>query len=154
MNRGMTMIALALLATPAWAAEAGHFEGQATFVVGNRFCPTQGPALKFDINQDGTVNSSDHPAKVGDFVSIWVTGVGFTQGVDGQMQTAPQTLCGCIIHDIVAGEDIFPAYAGAAPGMVTGVVQINFQVSSVATDGFTLSAGGRTSDPFTLHLTP
>jgi uncharacterized protein (TIGR03437 family) len=106
------------------------------------------------INQDGTVNSSDHPAKVGDFVSIWVTGVGFTQGVDGQMQTAPQTLCGCIIHDIVAGEDIFPAYAGAAPGMVTGVVQINFQVSSVATDGFTLSAGGRTSDPFTLHLTP
>jgi hypothetical protein len=51
----MTMIALALLATPAWAAEAGHFEGQATFVVGNRFCPTQGPALKFDISQDGTV---------------------------------------------------------------------------------------------------
>jgi hypothetical protein len=51
----MTMIALSLLATPVWAAETGHFEGQATFVVGNRFCPTQGPALKFDINQDGTV---------------------------------------------------------------------------------------------------
>jgi hypothetical protein len=44
------------------------------------------------INQDDTVNSKDNPAKVGDFVSIWATGVGFTQGVDGQMQTAADSL--------------------------------------------------------------
>jgi hypothetical protein len=47
-------IALPLIAWPAWAAD-GHFEGQASFVVGNRFCPVQGPALKFDIKPDGTV---------------------------------------------------------------------------------------------------
>ena len=55
MTRGSIVIALALAAVPVWAAEAGHFEGQATFLVGNKFCPTQGPALKFDIGQDGNV---------------------------------------------------------------------------------------------------
>jgi len=52
--RGYFAIALPLVAWPAWAAD-GHFEGQATFVVGNRYCPVQGPALKFDIKPDGTV---------------------------------------------------------------------------------------------------
>jgi hypothetical protein len=46
---------VSLAASPAVAFE-GHYEGQATFQVGNRFCPTQGPALKFDVSPDGTVN--------------------------------------------------------------------------------------------------
>jgi hypothetical protein len=52
--RGILVIALSLAALPAWGFD-GHYEGQATFQVGNRFCPTQGPALKFDINPDGSV---------------------------------------------------------------------------------------------------
>jgi hypothetical protein len=52
--RGMLVIAVSLVALPAWGFE-GHYEGQATFQVGNRFCPTQGPSLKFDVNPNGTV---------------------------------------------------------------------------------------------------
>ena len=82
------------------------------------------------INQDGTVNSSTNPAKAGSIVSIWATGVGSgTLGLaDGQQQTAAQPGCACIIHNLNQNKDIIPAYAGAAPGMVNGVVQINFQV--------------------------
>ncbi len=52
--RGIIVVSLTLAALPAWAFD-GHYEGQATFQVGNRFCPTQGPAIKFDISPDGTV---------------------------------------------------------------------------------------------------
>jgi uncharacterized protein (TIGR03437 family) len=76
------------------------------------------------INQDGTVNSQSNPAKAGSFVSIWATGLGFARGLDGQMATAAQPFCGCIIHDFLKGQDVVPAYGGAAPGMVTDVLQI------------------------------
>ena len=51
-------LALALLfvttTAPAWALE-GRYEGEAKFVVGNRHCPVQGPAVKMDISADGKV---------------------------------------------------------------------------------------------------
>ncbi len=46
--------AIVLAALPAWGFE-GRYEGQATFLVGDRFCPVQGPALKFEVSQDGKV---------------------------------------------------------------------------------------------------
>jgi hypothetical protein len=52
--RGIFVIAISLAALPAWGFE-GHYEGEAKFQIGNRFCPTQGPALKFDVKPDGTV---------------------------------------------------------------------------------------------------
>ncbi len=39
---------------PAWAVE-GRYEGEAKFVVGNRHCPVQGPAVKVEIAADGKV---------------------------------------------------------------------------------------------------
>jgi hypothetical protein len=39
---------------PARALE-GRYEGEATFVVGTRHCPLQGPALNFEIHADGKV---------------------------------------------------------------------------------------------------
>ena len=47
-------ITLLMIAAPAWSFD-GKYEGQATFVIGNRYCPTQGPALKFEVSQDGKV---------------------------------------------------------------------------------------------------
>ena len=52
--RGILGLAVVVVALPAWGFE-GHYEGQAKFVVGNRYCPTQGPSLKFDVSQDGKV---------------------------------------------------------------------------------------------------
>jgi uncharacterized protein (TIGR03437 family) len=103
------------------------------------------------INQDGSANSSANPAPVGSFVSIWATGTGFAPGLDGQMATMAQSFCSCIIHDITANQDIVPSYAGAAPGLVTGTVQINFQVPG-AGHYFYLAVSGKTSDSFTIAV--
>jgi uncharacterized protein (TIGR03437 family) len=103
------------------------------------------------INQDGTVNSPTHPAAAGSFVSIWPTGIGYAPGMDGQMATSAGTFCSCPIHDLAANQDIVPSYAGTAPGMVTGVVQINFQVPATGTF-FYLDVNGKTSDTFSIAI--
>jgi len=43
-------------------------------------------------------------------------------------------------------------YAGSAPGTVTGVVQLNFQVQNSQTYG--LLANGKYSDVFQIYVTP
>jgi uncharacterized protein (TIGR03437 family) len=103
------------------------------------------------INQDGTVNSPNHPAPVGSFVSIWATGIGYAPGMDGQIQTSADSFCSCPIHNVATNQDVIPAYAGTAPGMVTGVVQINFQVPATGTF-FTLDVNGGTSDAFSIAV--
>jgi len=102
------------------------------------------------INQDGSVNSSAHTAVVGSFVSIWATGTGSAPGMDGQMANSPQNFCGCTIHDILRNQDIVPSYAGAAPGFVTGVVQINFQPGTGTL--FSLEVNGKASDAFSIAV--
>ena len=103
------------------------------------------------INQDGTVNSATHPAPAGSFVSIWATGIGYAPGMDGQMATSAQNFFTCLIHDLAANQDIVPSYAGTAPGMVTGVVQINFQVPGTGTS-FSLDVNGKISDAFSIAV--
>jgi uncharacterized protein (TIGR03437 family) len=103
------------------------------------------------INQDDSPNSAANPAKVGSFVSIWTTGTGFAPGMDGQMATTAQNFCGCIIHDLTQNQDIVPSYAGAAPGLVNGVVQINFQVPGTGTS-FYLEVNGKASDTFSIAV--
>ncbi|HWB84239.1 MAG TPA: SBBP repeat-containing protein [Bryobacteraceae bacterium] len=103
------------------------------------------------INEDGSINSAANPAKVESFVSIWATGIGSVDGRDGEMATAAQPLCSCIVQDS-RGQTILPSYAGAAPGMVTGVVQINFRVTDAGLYRF--SVGSKLSDPFEILVTP
>jgi uncharacterized protein (TIGR03437 family) len=107
------------------------------------------------VNQDGTLNSAAHPAKAGSIVSIWATGTGsiYPRPLDGQISTAAQDYACCQ----VAGAPVF--YAGAAPGMVAGVVQINFQIPApgITTPGgynFTLIAAGQSSATATIYVTP
>lgn len=99
------------------------------------------------INQDGTINSQSNPAKSGTIVAIWATGVGLPiPGADGQEATAAQQLCNCDVYAALpSGNTYLPVvYAGAAPGTVTGVVQINFQVTG-STNSYGLTANGRNS---------
>ena len=119
--------------------------------------PNNGTAA---INQDGTLNSAGNPAKAGSYVSIWATGVGFIEGVDGQMATAAQELCSCGILQSYRSQILPVAYAGTAPGIVTGVVQINFQVTTAPGMGgiipnyYSLVATGKTSDQFSVYVAP
>ena len=81
------------------------------------------------VNQDGTLNSSSNPAPYGSYVSIWATGTkpaGAAPGYAGQIATAANNYSCCAI----AINGLMPpvTYAGAAPGVALGVVQMNFQV--------------------------
>ncbi|MGD1095325.1 MAG: SBBP repeat-containing protein [Bryobacteraceae bacterium] len=121
------------------------------------FRNTDGSALA--VNDDGTINSAAHPAKVGSLVAIWATGtgVGPYAGADGQVQSSPQVFCGCVVNDVATGKEVATPYDGAAPGLVTGVVQINFQATSPAFDSagfYYLSVGLKTSDTFSIFVTP
>jgi uncharacterized protein (TIGR03437 family) len=107
------------------------------------------------INQDGTVNSQTSPAKIGSIVSVWASGVGLPlTGADGQETAAAQSICNyCGIYSTAGATplQLVPLpYAGPAPGTVTGVVQLNFQVSSSQTYG--LTANGKYSDPFEIYV--
>jgi uncharacterized protein (TIGR03437 family) len=110
------------------------------------------------INQDGTLNSESNPAPSGSYVAIWATGVGSTPGLaDGQIQsTAQNTFC-CFLSQQGSSQTLTPAYAGAAPGTVNGVIQINFQVPATTVSilsTYSLSVNSQTSPPFAIFVGP
>ena len=97
------------------------------------------------INQDGTINSMSNPAPGGSIVTFYVTGFqsSFAPLADGQVATvANNDACalesGCTINAqtinfFMLGSFSIPTtvlYAGAAPGIVAGVTQINLQVGT------------------------
>jgi uncharacterized protein (TIGR03437 family) len=120
------------------------------------------------INQDNTVNSAANPAKAGSIVSIWATGTGaiYPRPLDGQIATAAEDYECCqvdISPNYSLGTPPPPGpvvlYAGAAPGMVAGVVQINFQIPAAyigtpGAYGFTVLAGGESSSTVGIYVTP
>jgi len=108
-------------------------------------------------NQDWTLNSASNPAKVGSFVTVWANGAGAFSTVDGQVATAAQAYCTCTITDNRGGQ-INVSYAGAAPGLVNGITQINFQIPQYVISGapyaqsFTLQVGTSFSTPFSVYV--
>jgi uncharacterized protein (TIGR03437 family) len=89
-----------------------------------------GPAAA--LNQDGTFNGPDHPADRGSVVVLFGTGEGQTtpDGQDGALatQTLPQPNLPVSVK--VGGKTARVIYAGAAPMLVAGVIQINVEVPS------------------------
>jgi len=79
------------------------------------------------LNQDSTVNSPSNPAAPGSVVSVFATGAGQTgpPGVDGQVATVilPSPLLPVSVR--IGGLDSQVMYAGAAPGIIAGVIQVN-----------------------------
>lgn len=84
------------------------------------------------INQNGSRNSAANPAPAGSVVSIYGTGGGQTNPLSLTGGIAPLTplaklkLPVSVILDGVAGAAVL--YAGAAPGLISGLFQINFRV--------------------------
>jgi uncharacterized protein (TIGR03437 family) len=79
------------------------------------------------LNQDSTVNSPSNPAAQGSVVSVFATGAGQTDpaGIDGQVATVilPAPLLPVFVQ--IGGLDSQVWYAGAAPGIIAGVIQVN-----------------------------
>jgi uncharacterized protein (TIGR03437 family) len=83
-------------------------------------------------NQDGTLNGAAHPAKVGSYISLWLTGAGQTNpaGVDGLPGAAPLPQPAAAVSVTIGGQSVTPQYAGQAPTAVAGVMQINALIPS------------------------
>ncbi len=110
------------------------------------------------VNQDGSINSPDHPAPPGSSVAIWATGIGstpFGAWQDGRIPTGGLDFGCCEVY--VQGSPTAVRYGGAAPGIVAGVAQVNFQVPAQLvpygpTINVTLGAGGVTSHPVQIYV--
>ncbi len=83
------------------------------------------------LNQDGTVNSPSNPAAQGSIVSLFGTGGGVTVpgGITGEI--APISSLGYLTQRVQVQLSRYFAdvvYAGPAPGLISGVFQVNIRV--------------------------
>ena len=109
------------------------------------------------VNQDGTINGGNTPAPHGSIVLLYATGAGvMTPAVDDGFITlnppfaAPQFP----IQVLIDGQPAEVLYAGTAPGIIAGVIQINARIPDGASSGevhVVIKAGGYTS-PNTVTL--
>jgi uncharacterized protein (TIGR03437 family) len=111
-----------------------------------------GPAIV--LNQDGSINSQLLPAAPGSVVTLWATGAGQLSpaGTDGAVVTAdllPKPVLP--VSAQIGGQAADVVYAGGAPGMVEGVIQVNLRVPSDSQTGaavpLSLTVGNSTSQP-------
>jgi uncharacterized protein (TIGR03437 family) len=91
------------------------------------------------LNQDGTINSPENPAPVGSILTLYVTGAGVMQPAipDGQVVTITNArLALPVFVSFYGGGTAEILYAGPAPGIVAGVLQINVRVPDVLCHGY------------------
>jgi uncharacterized protein (TIGR03437 family) len=83
-------------------------------------------------NQDYTLNSPANPALPGSYVSIYGTGGGQTNPASTDGEISPSAVLPLVLQPYVTatigGVAATVAFVGAAPGEITGVVQIDLQV--------------------------
>jgi uncharacterized protein (TIGR03437 family) len=82
------------------------------------------------VNQDGSINSEDHPAPQGSVVTAYVTGLGITSPLsqDGSVSVPPLPVPAAPVTAYIDGNPVQPQFAGAAQGLVAGITQVNLQI--------------------------
>ncbi len=89
------------------------------------------------LNQDGTVNSPGNPAAAGTYVSLFGGGEGLTSPTlgDGAINPYPAPLPQVPITATIGGVAVQPQYAGEAPGLVYGILQVNLKIPASVKSG-------------------
>ena len=113
------------------------------------------------LNENGTLNRLQNPAKPGSIVVLYATGEGQTDpaGISGKLaiDTYPKPLQPVTVT--IAGQPAEVIYAGAAPNLITGLLQVNVRIpANIATLGslpVVLSVGGNAGpDLVTIYVAP
>jgi len=87
------------------------------------------------LNQDYSINLPATPASKGSVVAVYMTGEGYTVGAaDGAIATGLLSPV-LPVTATVGGIPATVIYAGTAPGIVTGAMQVNVQIPSNAPSG-------------------
>jgi uncharacterized protein (TIGR03437 family) len=89
------------------------------------------------VNQDGTLNSAANPAARGTTVSLFATGGGRTDPpqMDGVNSTSAAPVVATPVSATVGGVNAAVQYAGAAPGEISGKLQVNVVIPDDAPVG-------------------
>jgi uncharacterized protein (TIGR03437 family) len=102
----------------------------------------QGTGPVAALNEDGSYNGSAKPARKGSIVVVYMTGEGQTNppGVTGAVtvvsQSEPLTPQPALpVQVTIDGQPATLTFLGEAPGMVSGVMQLNVQIPSTARTG-------------------
>jgi uncharacterized protein (TIGR03437 family) len=117
---------------------------------------SQGSGPGAILNQDNSVNGPGNPAAKGSIVQVFMTGEGQTnpKGVTGAITTAtlppPQVTPAPLlaIGVLINGQPALYTYAGEAPGLAAGLMQLNVQIPINAQSGnlsITVSIGSNIS---------
>ncbi|MCX6606329.1 MAG: hypothetical protein NTV52_22440 [Acidobacteria bacterium] len=98
----------------------------------------RGPAAA--LNEDGSLNSEDNPAKVGSIIVLYITGAGepITPERTGTIATEPGGALKWNVEvsfgNFFIGSEAEVLYAGDSPGSVRGLVQLNVKISTELRD--------------------
>lgn len=97
-----------------------------------------GSGATITLNQDGSVNSSTNAAAAGTVVVLYVTGLGQTDppGQDGVV-SSPKVIAEAVakVTVTIGGLPAQVVYAGAAPGQIAGLMQVEAVVPTGAGTG-------------------
>jgi uncharacterized protein (TIGR03437 family) len=112
------------------------------------------------LNQDNSVNGQGNGALPSSIVTLFATGEGQTSppGVTGAITgaTLSQPLLPVAVQ--IAGLPAIVTYAGTAPGLVAGVMQVNVSIPATVPRGLqvqvTLSVGGNMSNTASIAIAP
>jgi uncharacterized protein (TIGR03437 family) len=102
-----------------------------------------GSGLGAILNQDNSLNGPSHPAAKGSIVQVFLTGEGQTNppsvtGTITSVSLPPPQVTPAPVQPIqvwIGGQPANYTYAGEAPGMVAGVMQLNVQIPANALSG-------------------
>jgi uncharacterized protein (TIGR03437 family) len=100
------------------------------------------------LNQDYTVNGAGNAAARNSVVMLFATGEGETSppGVDGKPAAEPWPRPQLPVKVLIGGVEAEISYAGAAPGMVAGLLQVNARVPAGVAPGAAVAVELRVSD--------
>lgn len=89
------------------------------------------------VNQDGSINTPDRPAKRGSVIVFFASGEGATSpaGVDGRVGVAPLAKPTRDVSVRIGGRVADLIYAGNAPNFVAGAMQVNARIPDDAPTG-------------------
>ncbi len=138
-------------------------QGNRSTAIGVRVAPSAPGIFTLDatgkgqgaiLNQNYTLNSAANPAEKGSVVIVYATGEGETnpQVADGRLASAeelPRPKLPVTVK--IGGAEAEVLYAGAAPGLVVGLLQVNVRVPENAPSGnavpVALTVGTASSQP-------
>jgi len=113
------------------------------------------------VNLDGSINGPSNPIQAGSYVSVYMTGEGQTDppGEDGRIATGASPRPVLPVKASVGGIDAEVQYAGAAPGYLAGLMQVNVKVPVNVTPGpavpLVITVGEAASQPgITMAVAP